>query len=199
MMGSMAYIEPAPPGTETDRLLDGDAAIHGFVPNFTRYMAWRPEAYRAWQRLNGAIKEGMDLRRYELATMAAARRLGSSYCLLAHGRALRDRHGMPADQLRDTVVDHHEAGLDPVDVAIMDFADKVVGNASRIRPEDVQALRDVGLSDEDIVDVALAIGARCFFSTVVESLGVRPDAQYREIFDADVQDALTVGRPIADA
>ena len=175
MMRPMAYIEPAPPGTETERLLENDQALHGFVPNFSRYMAWRPEAYRAWQRLNGTIKEGMDLRRYELATMAAARRLQSSYCLLAHGRAL----------------------LDPVDVAIMDFADKVVGNASRIQPEDVQALRDVGLSDEDIVDVALAIGARCFFSTVVESLGVQPDAQYREIFGPDVRDALTVGRPIA--
>src|SRR5262245_17989627 len=195
----MAYIETAPPGTETERLLEGDQSIQGFVPNFTRYMAWRPEAYRAWQRLNGAIKEGMDLRRYELATMAAARRLGSSYCLLAHGRALMATHAMPAEQVRDAVVDHHDAGLDPVDVAIMDFADKVVGNASRIRPEDVQALRDVGLSDEDIVDVALAIGARCFFSTVVDSLGIQPDAQYNDIFGADVREALTVGRPITDA
>jgi hypothetical protein len=30
----------------------------------------------------------MDLRRYELATVAAARRLRSSYCTLAHGPVL---------------------------------------------------------------------------------------------------------------
>src|ERR1700756_4303946 len=28
----------------------------------------RPVAYAAWQQLNGAIKSGMDLRRFELAT-----------------------------------------------------------------------------------------------------------------------------------
>ena len=45
-----------------------------------------PSVYAAWRQLNGAIKAGMDLRRYELATVAAARRLRSSYCMLAHGR-----------------------------------------------------------------------------------------------------------------
>lgn len=33
----------------------------------------------------------MDPRRYELATIAAARRLHSSYCTLAHGSVLIDK------------------------------------------------------------------------------------------------------------
>ena len=53
--------------------------------NHERAFAERPEVYAAWQQLNGSIKAGMDLRRYELATLAAARRLRSSYCCLAHG------------------------------------------------------------------------------------------------------------------
>ena len=40
--------------------------------NYERAFAERPEVYAAWQQLNGAIKQGMDLRRYELATLAAA-------------------------------------------------------------------------------------------------------------------------------
>lgn len=40
--------------------------------NYERAFAARPEVYAAWQQLNGAIKAGMDLRRYELATFAAA-------------------------------------------------------------------------------------------------------------------------------
>ncbi len=39
----------------------------------------RPEVFDAWVQLNAAIKAGMDLRRYELATLAAAKRLRSSY------------------------------------------------------------------------------------------------------------------------
>src|SRR6059058_4468351 len=57
---------------------DGDGT------NFERAFARRPEVFAAWQQLNGAIKATSDLRRYELATLAAARRLRSSYCWLAH-------------------------------------------------------------------------------------------------------------------
>ena len=43
--------------------------------NYERAFQQRPAVYAAWGQLNGAIKAGMDLRRYELATLAAARRL----------------------------------------------------------------------------------------------------------------------------
>lgn len=169
-----------------------------YVANYSKIMAWRPEVYRSWQQLNRAVKGGMDLRRYELATLAAARRLRSSYCALAHGKVLRDRL-MPSDQVRDTVVDHRQAGLDPVDVAIMDFADKVARAPAEVTADAVDALRAVGLSDQDIVDVTLATAARCFFSTVLEALGVQPDAAFNESLEPALREALTVGRPIADA
>lgn len=47
--------------------------------NYERAFALRPEVLAAWAQLNGAIKHTADLRRYELATLAAARRLRSSY------------------------------------------------------------------------------------------------------------------------
>src|SRR6187401_3600837 len=65
----------------------------------------------------------MDLRRYELATLAAARRLRSSYCCLAHGSVLAQKFGEP---VREIALDHRAAGLDEVDVAVMDLAERVV-------------------------------------------------------------------------
>jgi alkylhydroperoxidase family enzyme len=59
--------------------------------NYERAFIERPDVYRAWEQLNGAIKVGMDRRRYELATLAAARRMRSSYCSLAHGREPAER------------------------------------------------------------------------------------------------------------
>ena len=41
--------------------------------NYERAFIERLDVYRAWEQLNGAIKAGMDHRRYELATLAAAR------------------------------------------------------------------------------------------------------------------------------
>ena len=163
--------------------------------NLERAFEPRPEVYAAWVQLNTAIKEGMDLRRYELATLAAARRLRSSYCCLAHGTVLMERFGEP---VREIALDHRSASLDEVDVAVMDLAERVVDDASSIGDDDLQRLRDLGLSETDIMDVVLAASARCFFSKTLDALGVLPDAFYAEL-DPGLRSALVVGRPIADA
>ena len=163
--------------------------------NFERAFAERPEVYAAWAQLNGTIKAGMDLRRYELATLAAARRLRSSYCCLAHGKLLLDQFAEP---VREIALDHHAAGLDDVDVAAMDLAERVVDDATSIGDTDLQRLRQLGLSETEIMDVILAAAARCFFSKTLDALGVLPDASYGDL-DPELREALVVGRPIDDA
>jgi alkylhydroperoxidase family enzyme len=163
--------------------------------NYERAFEARPEVFAAWAQLNGAIKGGMDLRRYELATLAAARRLRSSYCCLAHGTVLIERFREPVLEI---ALDHHTAGLDEVDVAVMDFAERVVDDAASIDEPDLQRLRDLGLSDVDIMDVALAAAARCFFSKTLDAIRVQPDAAYRDL-DPGLREALVVGRPIAES
>ena len=111
----------------------------------------------------------MDLRRYELATLAAARRLRSSYCCLAHGTVLHERFGEPVLAIAR---DHRAAGLDEVDVAVMDLAERVVDDATSIGDDDLQPLRELGLSETEIMDVVLAAAARCFFSKTLDALGV---------------------------
>lgn len=163
--------------------------------NYERAFELRPSVYDAWQQLNGAIKAKMDLRRYELATLAAARRLRSSYCCLAHGRVLAERFGEPVTRI---AADHRAAGLDEIDVAVMDLAELVVDDATSVSDADRQRLRDLGLSQEEIMDVILAASARCFFSKTLDALGVRPDPEYRDL-EPSLRQALVVGRPIADS
>ena len=162
--------------------------------NFERAFAERPEVYAAWVQLNGAVKAGMDLRRYELATLAAAQRLRSSYCCLAHGSVLASQFGEP---VRDIVLDRRAAGLDEIDVAVMDLAERVVADATSIGDADLRPLRDLGLTQTEIMDVVLAAAARCFFSKALDALGVLPDAGYRDL-EAELREVLVVGRPIAD-
>ena len=163
--------------------------------NYEAAFAERPEVYAAWGRLLGAIKENMDLRRYELATLAAARKLRSSYCSLAHAGVLMRDFGEP---ILEIARDHRSAGLDPADVAVMDFAERVVDDAASISATDLQRLRDLGLSDTEILDVALTAAARCFFSKTLDAVCVQPDASYGEL-EPELREVLVVGRPIADA
>ena len=154
----------------------------------------RTDVLEAWGKMLDSIISRMDVRRYELVTLAAARRLRSSYCALAHGK-VRLELGEP---VREIARDPREAGLDEVDVAIMDFAERVVDDAASISEADRQRLRDLGLSDSEIMDVALAAGARCFFSKTLDAMGVLPDATFREL-EPGLQEVLVVGRPIAEA
>jgi len=182
---------------DVGRLFEADRARQGYVANYTRVFALRPEVYVAWANLNKAIRSGMDLRRYELATLAAARRLRSSYCALAHGSVLREEFH-DAATVHKIASDHRQAGLDDQDVAIMDFAEKIARDATAITAADVDGLRQHGLSDVDIFQVVLAAAARCFFSTVLDAVGAEPDSQYRERLEPELREVLTVGRPIAD-
>jgi alkylhydroperoxidase family enzyme len=157
--------------------------------NMERAFALRPEVYAAWRQLVTTVKETSDERRYELATLAAARRLRSSYCALAHGKVLAEKfydfEEVPA--LPD--------GLDEADRAIMAFAERVVADATAITQADVDELRAHGLTDEEIFDVVLAATIRCFFSKTLDALGVQPDAKFGQL-DRSFREALTVGRPI---
>jgi alkylhydroperoxidase family enzyme len=162
--------------------------------NFERAFEERPGVYAAWRGLVGAILENMELRRYELATFAAAQRLQSTYCSIMHGNVLRNQVGEDIV----AIVNDREATLDAVDLAVMDLAERVVDDATSITRADLQRLRDLGLADAEIMDVVLAAAARCFFSKTLDALFVEADAQFQEL-SAELQAAFVVGRPIATA
>src|SRR5947209_9700574 len=196
----MTFVETVPEeqaAGATAEMYEADRKAFGHLPNFTRAFSYRPAVYAAWRELNGAIKGSMDLRRYELATVAAARQLRSSYCSLAHGSVLLDKF-LDADSVKAIMADHRGAGLSEIDVAVMDLAEMVADDASSIQQGDVDRLRSLGLSDQEIADVVLAAAARCFFSKTLDALGVEPDAKYAGL-EPGVRDALTVGRAIAVA
>ena len=196
----MPFIETVPKDQAPPvlaELYEADRQKFGYVPNLTRAFSLRPGVYAAWRELIGQIQAGMELRRYELATVAAAGRLRSSYCMLAHGSILADRFMHP-DAVRAVATDPAAAGLDPVDTAVMDLAAKVADDATEVTQQDVDRLRELGLPDAEILGVVLAAAARCFFSKTLDGVGALPDHKY-DAMEPDLRDALTVGRPIATA
>jgi uncharacterized peroxidase-related enzyme len=189
----MAYIElvpEAPPSSPEEAVLAAGRAHLGYVPNYARAFAHRPAVFQAWLGLNGALKATMDQRRYELVSLAAARRLRSSYCSLAHGSVLADEVLGDRDAVR-------VIAIDPVDRAVMALAEQVVDDAAAVSEDQVAKLRELGLSDAEIFDVVAAASARCFFAKTLDGLGVQPDPPFAEI-DSELRTALTVGRPIEE-
>jgi len=169
----------------------------GYVPNWAQAFSLRPGVMDGWVALLKSVQSNLPVRTYELATLAAARALRSSYCSLAHGGVLAKQVFDPAT-VTAIVSDTPESPLEPRERAMMAFVEKVAVNADRITPADVDGLRSHGYRDEEIFDIAATAAARCFFSKLLDSLGVQPDAIFNEM-DPTLRQLLTVGRPVADS
>jgi uncharacterized peroxidase-related enzyme len=192
------FIETIPEATATGEVADYYAQqrrIWGFLPDYAGAFSLRPEVAQAWGRLSITVRNGMDRRRYEVATIAAARALGSTYCTVAHSKFLRDECGDEAT-VRTLAADPEGAALDEQDRAVIAFATKVALDACSVRQEDVDRLREAGLDDRDIADVAYAVGVRAFFTRVLDGLGAQLDAETARAFDTPLLEAMVVGRPV---
>jgi uncharacterized peroxidase-related enzyme len=193
----MPYLQTVPPeeaAAAVRAMYDKDLAAQGYVANYTRAFSTRPEVLPGWLALKDAITSGMDPRLYELATVAAATAIRSSYCSLVHGNILATSH-LPAEQVVSLAAGDASETLDPADAAVVRFARKVALEAEKITQEDVDELRDVGFSDVDVFNIVLTAAARCFFSTVLDATGTLPDAALHDLPD-ELRAALTVGREI---
>jgi uncharacterized peroxidase-related enzyme len=172
-----------------------DLAHYGYLPNYSRLFSLHPLAYRAWGGLIQSIRKGMDRRRYELATVGAARELRSTYCSLARGTILDEDYFETADVIK-IVTGEAASVLSEVDNGIVEFAAKVAADASSVVQEDIDRLRALGLADGEIFEIVLSAAARSFFTKVLDATGTLADALYNEV-DPELRDALTAARPIA--
>jgi alkylhydroperoxidase family enzyme len=87
----MAFIKTTAPSDatgETRAMYARQQAAYGYVPNYAKVFCHRPEVMKLWADLLYGIRRNLDRRRLELVTLAAAHEVRSSYCSLAHGKAL---------------------------------------------------------------------------------------------------------------
>ena len=192
----MAFIECIP-----DSAIDADIkamyarqeSFWGFVPNYAKVFSHRPEVMKLWADLQNGVRRHMDRRRFEIVTFVAAHTLRSTLCTLAHGKALAKY--LSHEDVLKLARGEFPPSLSVAEVAIVMFTRKMSRNASEVTPADVERLRVNGLSDPEIFDVAAVAAARAFWTKVLESLGVAPDAPFHQM-DEEFKHTLAVGRPL---
>ena len=99
--------------------------------------------------------------------------------MLSHGAVPR-KNGFSPDQLEAIVRDFHNAGLEQREVLMIEYAQKVVLDASSTTQDDFDNLRNAGWMDEDILGITLAAVARALADKVFDALGTDPDALYKD-------------------
>ena len=174
---------------EAAALYAADLASIGYVPSHTRVMATNPAAVRAFESLIRASLRTMDLRRYELVTLAAAGAIGSRACRLAHGK--KSLKVFDEAALERIARDYHDAGLSEAEVAMMEFAERLSRDSASMTDADAARLRELGFADDEIVDIALAAAARNFYSRALHALAVPVDEPPQ--LSPALRDALVAG------
>ncbi len=177
---------------------ENQRAAWGFLPNYAEAFSTRPEVAAAWGALNNAVRDGMDRRRFEIATIGAARALRSTYCTAAHSAFLRDVCGDEPTMVM-IAEDPSGAALSDQDRAVYEFAARVAQDAAAVGQSDIDRLRNLGLSEGDIADVVFAAAARCFFTRVLDGLGAQLDAETASTFAPEILASMVVGRSPAEA
>jgi len=181
---------------EVREMYERQQGAWGYVPNYAKSFSHRPEVMARWGKLLAELRRPLDDRTFELVTFAAAHEMKHTPCSLAHGNALT-----PFFSNEEICAIADQQPVDSVTAAeeeMMRFSRKVARDASTITATDVQRLKDLGLSDAEVFDVAATAAGRAFFTKVLDAVGSLPDAGFNSI-DADLRTHLTVGRPIDTA
>jgi uncharacterized peroxidase-related enzyme len=194
-MSFINIISEADIGDDVRAMYDRQQSHWGFIPNYAKVFSHRPEIMGLWAALQAGLKRHMDKRRFELITFAAAHTLRSTLCSLAHGKALTAFFSQ--EDVQAMARGASPKSLSDAEAAMMAFSRKVARGAYLVTSADVDELKKQGFTDGEVFDIAAVVGARAFWTTVVESLGVEAEPPFLEM-ETEFRKTLTVGRAITN-
>ena len=100
---------------------------------------------------------------------------------MAHGALLR-QHSDDPELASHIMHDYTRAELDPETRGILDFAVKLTRDPGAMERSDVEALRGLGLSDEQVLSTVLITCVFNFMTRLADGLGVEfPQARQRDM------------------
>ncbi len=107
----------------------------------------------------------------ELIAVAVSSTNKCDYCIKHHGEAL-NFYWKNMDRVKLAAEDYTKAGLNKRQIKIVEHALKLTKNPYNVNEEDIQELRDAGLTDEEILSVNLVTSYFNFVNRIALGLGV---------------------------
>ena len=152
----------------------------GFVPNVLRVYAIRPRHLELWNQFYDELMRGdsgLTKAQREMIAVVVSTVNRCHYCIVSHSAALRKLTGDPilVEQLR---TNYPYAQVEPKERAMLDFAVKLTEGSHRCTEADVEALREAGWTDEDIMDIAEVAAMFNFTNRLASGLGWLPNDEY---------------------
>ena len=171
-MSRLPLIDPATATGARAELLGRVQAAFGATPNMFRAVAHSPAALRSMWGAFGALSGGvLPVRLGEQIAVAVAERNRCAYCLAAH-TALGLKAGASAEELGAAQLGE---SADPRTAVALRFALKLVDARGQVEAADVQAVRDAGFDDEQVVEILAHVALNLFTNYVNVAFDVPVD------------------------
>jgi len=154
----------------------------GMVPNVLTAYSQNLKQLDGFTRLYNELMLGegeLSKLEREMVAVVVSSENKCFYCLVAHGAAVRVLSGDPVLGER-MVMNYRTADLDRRQraMAMLDYASLLTRSPATVSEDDVQALRDAGLSDRAIWDLGNLIGFYNMSNRVAITSDMRPNPEY---------------------
>jgi uncharacterized peroxidase-related enzyme len=144
----------------------------GSVPNFLKVFANSPSALKAFLGLHGIAGEGsLDPQTRERIALTLAEQNSCQYCVSAH-TAIGRKAGLDNEEIESNRAGTSE---DLKAAAAVTFARSLVEHTGDVTNAEIQAVRDAGYSDSDIVEIITHVGMNILTNILAKASRVEID------------------------
>lgn len=152
---------------EASRVLLGKVqSMLGSTPNLFRMVANSPAALEAYLGMFGALQRGLlTPQTRERLAVAIAEVNGCSYCLSAHDYLGRNLAKLDAAEL---AANRRGESSDPKAAAALRFARRVALQRGHVSDADLQAVRDAGYGEAEVIEIVMQVGMNTWTNYVNE-------------------------------
>jgi len=155
----------------------------GFVPHVLSAYSLKPQKLRNFMAMYNELMlapSGLSKLEREMVAVVVSSVNRCYYCLVAHGQAVRKLSGDP--ELGEMMaMNYRVAPLDRRQRAMLDFAAKLTQTPHLVDEADRAALRDVGLSSEDIFDLAETAAFFNMSNRMASGIDMMPNRVYHKL------------------
>ncbi len=169
---------------EVQQLFQSQREHIGFVHPYFKGFSLRPKHLLLWNSYYAELMYGegeLSPREREIIAVVSSAANHCESCVTTHKASLRE---VIKDPIFPDILANNplEAELTPRERALVDFAIKLNQNASELNQSDLEPLREVGLSDETILDAAEVATQFSLSNRLTKAFGWKVGSEYDQLY-----------------
>ncbi|RKX71652.1 carboxymuconolactone decarboxylase family protein [candidate division WOR-3 bacterium] len=173
-MARIKQINPEEASSYTRKLFKRIKEAFGTIPNMFRCMGNSEMALDGFLSMNASLGAGkLGPKNMKLVILATSQLNDCEYCASAHTQMAKDA-GLLTDE--ECLNARKLIGSDPKSDALLKFTGRVFETRGKVTDQDLEAIRQAGFSDEEIIEI-LATMALITFANYTSNVG-EPDLDF---------------------